>query len=548
MLSLKISDQNVDLSDDFSITMNLKSPMFGDVGSYSYPFKLPNTPRNASVLGFRHRVENTTDIYREDKGMFLWNRINLFQGTVTLKTLNSKLFEGSILEGQGDFNYQRKKLLLQDINFGEALWFVNTEEKMAYINACKNTVYPDRAISFPMIHNKTYFEEPPTDYMLEYFNYYDQSTIYEINPVTTTTMVIVPMLYVRYVLKKIFEHLGFVFDDIFFTSSSDFNKLVLYNSVDCNSGVVTPNYFQYPHSAIGYNFHVPRVSLSDFFTGLESFFNIRFFVNYPTRTVKLISLDTIVKATDFIDLSTNIISVSTEPEEKKTGYHLSMSMDTDDETFTAFKEIQEKFMERIKTPVQSVAELMAWPLSDYEDIRWVYDEGCYYNLPLTNVWVALTESYFDDFLYYESIYKNKNESIETKFSALMNESTAPFHAVVGNAMTNWKKSTPKLLFTRYVDNGYYDRKMVGEHNTGVNNLFYYGTYGLLNKHYKAFFDFCMATKLVKIVKQMSFQELKEFDFSKKYMIGGTLYLVKSIQVTLKKDRIMPATLECFTCP
>jgi hypothetical protein len=46
---------------------------------------------------------------------------------------------------------------------------------------------------------------------------------------------------------------------------------------------------------------------------------------------------------------------------------------------------------------------------------------------------------------------------------------------------------------------------------------------------------------------MEFRELKNFDFSKKYMIGGVKYLVKSIQVVLKKDRIMPATLECYVC-
>jgi hypothetical protein len=42
-------------------------------------------------------------------------------------------------------------------------------------------------------------------------------------------------------------------------------------------------------------------------------------------------------------------------------------------------------------------------------------------------------------------------------------------------------------------------------------------------------------------------ELKNFDFSRKYMMNGNKYLVKSIQVVLKKDRIMPAILECYTC-
>lgn len=42
MLSLHIDNRPVELPPDFSVTMNLKSPIFGDVGSYSYPFKIPN--------------------------------------------------------------------------------------------------------------------------------------------------------------------------------------------------------------------------------------------------------------------------------------------------------------------------------------------------------------------------------------------------------------------------------------------------------------------------------------------------------------------------
>ena len=66
-------------------------------------------------------------------------------------------------------------------------------------------------------------------------------------------------------------------------------------------------------------------------------------------------------------------------------------------------------------------------------------------------------------------------------------------------------------------------------------------------NYKAYFDFIIAAKFVKVTKQMTFMELKEFDLSRKYMIGRIKYLVKSIQVTLQKDRIMHATMECNGC-
>ena len=122
-----------------------------------------------------------------------------------------------------------------------------------------------------------------------------------------------------------------------------------------------------------------------------------------------------------------------------------------------------------------------------------------------------------------------------------------FNAVVGSAMADWRTTSPKLFFSLYTDNGYYDQKQVGSPKTYTSSLLYPGEAGLLNKYFKSYFDFKLSTKLIKIVKLMTFSDLKDFDFSKKYMINGTKYLVKSIQVVLKKDRIMPATLECYVC-
>ncbi len=547
MLSLKIAGRPVDLPDDFSFTMNLKSPIFGEVGSYSYPFRIPNTPRNAILMGFRHRVENTTDVYKEDEGVFMWNGLNLFQGTVKLKTLNSKSFEGSIFEGEGDFYYSRKYLSLQDVDFGEMV-FAGETLKMDYINDCKNRVYPERIVTFPMILNKSYFEKLPPEPVLEYFNYYNGSLIYYFTPSAEPydRSVIVPMLYLRYILDKIFDHLGFVFDDSFFTSDSDYNSLALFNSVDCNTGET--GYFEYDKLRLLFNYHLPRMTINDFFLGLETFFNIRFFVNNTTKVVKLKSVDTIVKETDYIEFSQQVISKSTEPEELITGFHLKMEMETDDEFYVASNEAQQTLLTNIKSSVQSVSDLMPWPASDVFDTRFVFDENNYYILNSSKVWVAVTEMYWTWNLFSEWIYKNNDQSIETKFSTLKDDGVTPYNSLIGNAMTEWKKVTPKLFFTHYQDNGYGDQKQVGRCFTPTNNLFYGGQYGLMNKQYKAYLDFRMSTKLVKINKQMSYLELKEFDFSRKYMINGVKYLVKSIQVTLKKDRIMPALLECYPCP
>ncbi len=542
MLALKIDDKFVDLPDDFSFTMNLKSPVFGEIGSYSYPFLIPTTSRNATILNFGHRVESTSNPYLERQGMFTWNGVSLFEGTVKLKSLNLKTYEGSLFEGVGDFNYKRKNASLYDVDFG-LLNFTDENQRLIFINACANTVYPQRDFAFPQLLNQTYFDNPTGDQQLRYFNFYDNSAIRRLTPGGNRSF-IVPMLYLRFVLKKIFETLSYQFDDSFFSTDIDYNSLVLYNSVDCNGDI--PGFFGYEPQKLYLNYHVPRMGLNDFFSGLESFFNIRIFVN--KNTVRLCSVDAIVKSADYVDFSKQIILVNTELEDQVSGFHLKMEMDTDDDLYTAAKVEQDNFLKRIKSPVQSVSDLKPWPGSDPQDIRFVHDENQYYVMNgLNGYWMPVTPTLFEAYIKSESIYKNDDQSIGTKFSSLMNEQTSLKNCIIGNAREDWSAVSPKLFFVLYQNGGYGNLRTVGRNDTDTKSLFYGSEKGLFNKYYKAYFDFRMSTKLVKITSQMTFQELNEFSFEKKIMVFGIKYLVKSIQVTIKKDRIMPALMECYVC-
>lgn len=548
MLSLKIDGKPVDLSEDFSITMNLKSPIFNEPGSYSYPFKLPPTARNKIALNFPHKVASVEDVYKEYKGVLSWNKNTLFSGTMKIKTAGDQGYEGYLMEGNGDFNYLRKKLTMQDIDFG-TLEFSWEGLRQMYINSCGDKAYPLVPVTFPQIMNKTYFDEEPTDPHQLYFNYYENGQVGQYNPLTGTfDGVIVPMLYLKYVLKKIFAGLQYAAVDLFFDTDPDFDRMALYNSVDCNSGLT--GFFAYNKQLLLLNYHVPRMGLNDFFTGLETFFNIRIFYNSNTRTARIISLDTIIKETDYIDFSSRIISFTIEPDEKITGFYLKMNMDTDDESYQQSKEEEQTLIDQIKPSVQSISDLKAWPASQIYDRRYVHDTDEWYVMDTDKTWHLDNTFYYSLALSTQSIYKDKDQNIETKFSSLKSDLNAPYYAVIGNARDKWKDVTPKLFFSRYIQSSG-DNKVLARFFTDTNSLFYSWDTGIVNKYYKAFLDFRINTKRVKIKKLMTFSELQNFDFSKKYMIFGIKYLVSSIQVTIKRDRIMEAELECystFDCP
>ena len=151
-------------------------------------------------------------------------------------------------------------------------------------------------------------------------------------------------------------------------------------------------------------------------------------------------------------------------------------------------------------------------------------------------------------LFTEVLYKDKDQSISTPFSTLFSDLTTG-EGIIGNAMINWKAVTPKLFFMKYQLTGgsLGQPRDTANSSTATKNLFYNGDNSLFKQNFLIFLDFRLSTKLVIIVAQLGFNELRDFDFSRKYMFRGVKYLVQSIQVTLKKDKIMPATLECYAC-
>ena len=129
----------------------------------------------------------------------------------------------------------------------------------------------------------------------------------------------------------------------------------------------------------------------------------------------------------------------------------------------------------------------------------------------------------------------------------MQEEYFPYNSITGNARSSWKTCSPKLSFALYQDNGYGHQTEVSRGFTATNNLLLGGSAGIINKHYKAYFDFRMSTKCLKIIKQMSFLEIKALDFSRKHMIGGNKYLLGEVQVTMTRGKINPATIKAYLC-
>ena len=534
MLSLIVNDQIVDLSSDISISMNLKSPIFNELGSYSYPFHLPFTDRNKKILKFHHRIEGVNSPYEVFRGILLWKGITIFQGSLKCQISNTKGFECTLYQGEGDFYYQLQNRSLRQIDMGE---IVMTEAAaLAYFNSCYGKCYPEVNIGFPEIPNEVYFDPVSDDPDQLMFNkHYTSNGPLHILTAQNNRTVLVPMVYLRWALKKIFDGIGYTLNDQLFTSNAVYNKLAVYNSLSCNS--LLPD-FSYPMTHLLLNLHMPKISLKEFFNGIETNWNCRFFVNNIEKKVKLIPLDTIIKSAQVKPFSKDILSKSIELEDQSLGFQLSMGLDGDDTIFDPWRSAEESLTKNIKGCVPDIASLPQFPIAEIDERRYVLNLSAYMKFTSNKTWLIDTQMWQNVFSKF--YYLQEGQGIESKLSTLITPNNQTDYVSCGNKLATWKDITPRVFFL----NAEYG-KMRGRNELSGYSLLYNKPGNLFERYYKSYFDFKMNSKLVKVQKQMDMLELKDLDFSVKHEIHGDHYLVKECQVNLKKDYVSPATLSMY---
>ena len=545
MLTLSADGRLLDLPNDISITLKFASPIFNTIGDYSYPFKLPATPRNIEILGYKHRIESASDPFAVFDAIMEWNGTIIVQGTLSILVAQSDVYEACLYMDKGDFFYRKKIMTLQDVDFGSMAWTGETL-KINYFNDCRNYVYPERNFCFPQILNKSYYDTMPDDPFSQSFNYYYYGALnYFLEDVDRT--ILVPMLYFRYVLELVFKKLDYQLDDSFFATDPEFNSLAIYNNVDANCALA--GLFNYDVKNVFMNYHTPRMGVNDFLIGIETFFNLRFFVNNITKTVKLVSVDKIVKSCQAIDFSSNVSSIYTQIGTPVNGFHLKMNMETDDQAWTQALEGQSLILDAIKGSVNNITDLPLWPASPNNEIRFVRSEGAYYIMS-SRAWTAIFLNASTATLHSEFIHSESDKTVETKFSTLMNVATTPYDCIIGSSQSAWATVGPKLFFVKLHEWNEVppeDDRVFASNFSASHSLFYSGENGLYLKHFKAFFDFQMASKQVKIIKQMTLLELNQLDFSNKYAIDGNKYLLSEVQVTITNQGFKPATIVAYTC-
>jgi len=545
MLTILIADQPLDLSDDLSVSLNLKSPLFNDVGDYSFPFKVPTTVRNMAILGWKNRLASTRSIYETYDGSIRWNGMVLFVGQIRIKTASDKSFEGTIYINKGNFNYEVRDLMLDRVDFGMKS-FASDQEAVDYFNWSLTHFYPEVDFSLPEISNVDFFDPQATNPELMSYNHiFPDGWLHKTTSDGTQRTILIPFLYLKFVLNKLAENFGYRLQDEFFTSSTELSRLVIYNSVNLSEVIFGLQQLYYCRL-------LPKVKVSEFISGLEKWFNCCFLADSKQRVVRVVSKKDVLLRSEVVEFSKNVLTISQEIPDQITGFRFLLGPDSGDKVYQAQLDAEKGMTDYIKGAVQSFSDIPPYPFTWLGDIYYVVDTNQWWVLGVNGItflieWQQLPAGpvLTDKFFYKWGDDKNKYETI---FSSLSDK-----YIVVscGNPGTDKDKVTPRLFYVGMVSVGGWGSPahLRGLANNGNLSLRYTGSSGLFNLYWKDWVNWIMDTrKSVKIEKQMDFIELKELDFTKRYRINGINYLISEISVTLNNSSIKSAQLKCFTAP
>ncbi len=238
MLQIKIDNQLVDIS-GISFTWVRKSPIFyPDQGSHSYTFSFPNTVKNNKIFGFPGRLQQYISSSRTFNITISFDGIMIIDDRLIVNRTSQDSIEGYLLTDTGNFNELIKGKLIRDIDFGDD--FPLGDDQQEILDAALGIVaksYPDACCQFPSLFNSVFYgpeNEKNPDYpgIINLFKamegQYAANDIHK-DPEKDNIQTLVPMLYLAFVLDKIFSHLGFYAEGDFFLDT-ELSELLIYNN------------------------------------------------------------------------------------------------------------------------------------------------------------------------------------------------------------------------------------------------------------------------------------------------------------------------------
>jgi len=561
MLKIKVGTEYLDMG-KFSVSFELLSPVFNDVGSFSYPFTLPATAKNKQVLGFPAKVNYanfTTQKVAVElflSGLF-WKR-----GNLVITEANKDSIRANFTVSEGYFYSTIKDLKLADLDLGGERWHFDYETApFSPFNAIFDKSYPEvDFILFPVFWPEFYGDTAKgtllNDTFFGYVNWFNHE--FPFYGEEANTLVLFPFL--NYVMKQAFARLNINPTKNIFTQDQYLRQLVLFNHISCNvwtveeEGVTPVTNTEHRFSL---NNYVPDLTVSELFDFLNKIFKSIVFYNDFSGDISIILLRDILQSNDIIGLDApfkmNYLKLN-----EYDGFTMSYVIDSSDKSAEQYFKDISKF--NFKGELSTLAELpdsnnLLFDLYFIRDIHKYY----YYNVTYSiGGDVGEFVEYSDDLL----TITEGNGDFEFEIPGVFAKSARRQICANDGAFQEYEvplvfpdKPEPRLMFWHGLQPnfGTPDKPFGSAFNVlplqqtiiSPYSLEWEGEYGIKENFHKKFLEFKKTTRETEISMILKASELKNIDFSRKYRFAEANWLLSSIKFTVTNDRISPATIIAY---
>jgi len=556
MLQIYFENNKLELGKLAGITLNLQSSFleFSKLqGSYTVPFKIPRSEVNNLIFQFPYSSDLNTAVI--GKAFIKHSGIVISEGELTARNYDEQSISCNYVSESG--------LLYSKIKGKEMPEFEYGGERPNTWGA-----------TFPLIYNEDFYSEIDSSNSLfqnnEYnstYNYVGGFPYFTDNCISRT-----PCMFLWLILNKFFRHLGFTFQDDFFTNAP-YNELVVYSNTNAATAlhITSPvegwNYFV---QSLNIKNHVPDIPAKDFILALQNFFNIYFKVE--GHHVRIIDRQSTVFSTEHID-----ISLIADLEYKKTildvksGFIMQFFRDGNDGLISEVENSEEfrtsTLNEDINFPpaegavdFQNMYTRKAVFENTYnatiftftQELRWELLSSSSSLAGFSHQYSAVTQN---------SIYEAERglvipikmtpliDSVTTKTAGSYSpdSDTFCFANLMGNYSSGGVNKTGfRLMLHQRINDK--DVSWAGryEPSNGQNNFAVSPQWSYLQR-WKNMIQWLVEARKVQYEFEINFtlSQIKNFDFTKKYQIGTHLYFILSFSVGFTLTAVLPARCICI---
>ena len=367
--ALRINDRFLDLHAGQEVSFTLEAPLLSDSilpGVLSLPFSIPLSQANKQILGNIDLLDYWE--YDTKYACELWMEGNYFRsGTIVIN--NADIDSANITFSEYDAAAEFEDTSLQDLDFPE----YDISNRVSAAQTLLPDIYEDiisrnydeyegeKDFVTPTVFNPNangILENVRNESGVPYFkdgfwqNYFIKGDIditisgYHFSPYNFngfpvpedyngSTIWFVPnclslFLYVNYILKKVFQHIGYEINENLF-DRDELNTLIAYSNraiVAANEMQVAVPYntwtkFKFYEDVIKVAEFAPGMNISDFLKALKNTFNLLYSTDYSNKTISIRNRSEIIESLEELDI-TDISHPYTQWSDSKYGSYKAL--------------------------------------------------------------------------------------------------------------------------------------------------------------------------------------------------------------------------------